>query len=253
MLQMPAGPTLFRFSTAEIAVCERYNAVFQLRERGILPIEPLPDALVAMQITKFGLPGMGIFSGKLKGLRQEGRPHSADINDDVFLGVNLAGRSIAYQGEREIPLGEGDAVLLSCAGDGFAITRPTPVQFLGVRVPRKAVAPLVNGLDDRVGRLIPTGTGAVKLLVAYLDAVAKSQILSSPNLTHAVVSHVQDLVALSVEADKQAGVRADSSVRAARLQAIKAEIVARLGDALLSVAEVAAHQGVTPPLRAQAV
>jgi AraC-like DNA-binding protein len=246
MLQTLARPMLFRFSTAEVPACDRHDAILRLRERGVLPIEPLPNALPSLQITKFAVPGMGVLSGRLNGLRQEGRQPSIGYNDDLFLGVNLSGCSVAFQKEREIVFREGDAILLGCAEGGFAIVRPTPAQFLGVRVPRTAIAPLVNGLDDRVGQLIRGGgAGVVRLLTAYLNALGTIEVESSPQMCHAVVNHVYDLIGLSVEADRDAAVRADSSVRAARLQAMKAEVMARLGDASLSLTEVAARQGVT--------
>jgi len=61
-----------------------------------------------------------------------------------------------------------------------------------------------------------------------------------------VVNHVHDLIALSVDAGREAAVRADGSMRAARLQAIKTDIMARLGDASVGITEVAARQGATP-------
>jgi AraC-like DNA-binding protein len=246
MLHARAKPVSFHFSTAEVPACERRNAVLGLRERGILPIEPLPDASVSLRITKLTLPSLSVLSGRLQGLRQEGRPGSVRIDDDLFLGVNLAGRSIAYQGSREIVLGAGDAVLLGCAGGGFAVVRPTLVRILGVRVPRGSIAPLVNGLNDRIGRLIPMGTGAIKLLSAYLNAVPWPEVLGSPGMCHAVGTHVHDLIALGIDASSEAAVRSDSSVRATRLQAIKAEVMEGLGDPSLSIAQVAARQGVTP-------
>ncbi|WP_262269098.1 AraC family transcriptional regulator [Microvirga yunnanensis] len=245
MLQTLAKPMSFRFSTAEIPACDRRDAILRLRERGVLPIEPLPDALPSLQITKFAVPGMGVLSGRLNGLRQEGRPPGIGYNDDLFLGVNLSGCSVAFQKEREMVLRQGDAILLGCAEGRFAIVRPTPAQFLGVRVPRTAIAPLVNGLDDRVGELIRKGAGAVRLLTAYLNALGTIEVENSPQMCHAVVNHMYDLIGLSVEADREAAVRADSSVRAARLQAIKAEVMASLGDASLSLIGVAARQGVT--------
>jgi len=143
-------PGPFRFSTAEIPVRERRNAVCELRERGVLPIEPLPDAALWMEIAKRFLPGTGMFSGTLSGTRQVANQRTADASDDLFFGINLAGRSVAFQRGREITFGDGDAVLLDCREGSFAIARPTPARFIGLRVPRTAIAPLLHGPDDRL-------------------------------------------------------------------------------------------------------
>ena len=52
MLVKPQQVSSFRFSTAGLPAHERHNAIRQLRERGILPIEPLPDNVVSVQINK---------------------------------------------------------------------------------------------------------------------------------------------------------------------------------------------------------
>ena len=54
----------FRFSTSDLPVSERMNAVRALHERGILPLEPLADRPVTVQISKRFLPGAGILSGR---------------------------------------------------------------------------------------------------------------------------------------------------------------------------------------------
>jgi hypothetical protein len=68
-----SGPiSSFRFSTADLPAHERHNAIRQLRERGIMPIEPLPDEAVSVQVNKCFLPGASILSGTLCGvLRKE--------------------------------------------------------------------------------------------------------------------------------------------------------------------------------------
>jgi hypothetical protein len=77
--------------------------------------------------------------------------------------VNLAGRSIAHQGGREVTLHDGDAVFATRGKTGFVISRPTKVRFVGLRVSRSALAPLVTNLDDAVFRLIPHHTEDVPL------------------------------------------------------------------------------------------
>jgi len=55
----------------------------------------------------------------------------------------------------------------SLAWSDRQIVRPTSVRFIGLRVPRRAIAPLVSGLDDTPIRIVPRGTEALDLLLVY--------------------------------------------------------------------------------------
>jgi AraC-like DNA-binding protein len=225
MLVQPPQVGSFRFSTAGVPAHERHNAIHQLRERGILPIEPLPDHAVSVQVNKCFLPGAGILSGTLCGVRQDGNLQA--IGDDLFFGVNIAGRSTAFQRGDEIVIGDGDATVKSCAAG--------------------ALAPLVTGLDDRMMRLVPRDTPALQLLTSYVSAVVHVRNQASPEVSHAVVTHLHDLIALSVGATRDATAMAGRSVRAARLQAIKCDIAANLANGSLTAAAIAARHRLTPP------
>lgn len=237
----------FRFSTSDLPVRERADAVRTLRERGVLPLEPLAERPVNVRISKRFLPGAGIMSGTLSGLRQESGGRAADVSDDLFFAVNLAGGGIAFQGDREIILRRGRAMCLSCEMGPFTILRPNRVRFLGLRVPRKLIAPLVKDLDDAITQPIPDGTEAVMLLARYVDALAGRQGLKSPAVSRLVVNHLHDLIALAIGATHDAAAAAeDTSVPAARLRSIKTDIDAHLDDESLSVAAIAKRHGVTP-------
>src|SRR5262249_32389359 len=142
----------FRFSTDGLAPPERSNAVLKLRERGIIAIEPLPGRTVHVDVAKWFLPGLGILSGTLSGIRQVGTPQGE--NDDLFFGINVAGRGSVTRRGGEIPPAGGDAFLLNVAAGAFAVSRPRRGQFLGLRMPRQAIAPLVRGLAIDSLRLI---------------------------------------------------------------------------------------------------
>jgi AraC-like DNA-binding protein len=125
---------------------------------------------------------------------------------------------------------------------------PAPVNFLGFRAPRDAIAPLAGSLDDALMRIVPVGSEAIKLLVTYARAIAaEQQSLDAPELQRLVATHIHDLIALAVGAtpDGQAIARG-RGIRAARLRAIMSDITANLGDCDLTVAAVAQRQRVTP-------
>jgi AraC-like DNA-binding protein len=247
MLQRPEHPNSFRFSTRNVLPSERRHAICELRERNLLPIEPLPDCDVHLDIAKWLLPDVGILSGTLCGLRQEGTPQSVGASDELFFGVNLTGRSTAIQRGQETTFANGDAVLLSCADNAFNIPRPTPVFFIGLRVRREQLVAMVPDLDDRITRIIPGTTDALKLLSGYARTMLDEQALASPDIARVVGSHLLDLIALSLGATRDSAVAAQAGgVRAARLQAIKTDMVANLANGWLTVAKIAARHHVTP-------
>ena len=244
----PDAPTVasFRFSTDDLPTSARGIAVRRLRDRGLLPLEPLADHAVHVRVAKWFLPGASILSGTLAGLRQEAAARAHGITDDLFFAVNLAGRSTVVQGQREITFGDGEAVLLSCSDGNFAVARTEPVCFIGLRMPRRHLAPLIPDVDDCTMRLVPPGAHPVKLLTGYLAALADLHDLLSPATSRLIAGHVHDLVALSIAPTRDASAFADASVRAARLRTIKSDIVGNLEDCTLSVAVVAARHRVTP-------
>ena len=254
MMAVMGGPDSFRFSTDGLPEEERAKAVCELYERTTLPgkiepLEPLPDCPVHADIAKRTFPGLGVMFGALCGLRQVARPRTAvsSNEDDLLLAVNLHGRSIAQQGDRELRLENGDALLATRGLGGFAIVRPTPVRFMGFRVPRNAVARLVGRLDDAPICIVPRGTEALDLLLVYAGAIADSQRLHTPELCRLAVSHIHDLIAATVGATRDGlAIAKGRGIRAARLRAIMADIAANLGDWELTAAAVAQRQRVTP-------
>ena len=141
---------LFRFSTDALPAAARDRAVRALYEHTLLsgklePLEPLPDCPVRVEISKLLLPGLGVLSGSLSGVRQRARPEHETESDDIFLGVNVAGTSVACQGEREIRINNGDALLARPGRNGFVVNRPTSTRFIGLRIPRRALAARAAG------------------------------------------------------------------------------------------------------------
>jgi len=71
------------------------------------------------------------------------------------------------------------------------------------------------------------------------------QILASSDISHVVVTHLHHLIALSIGAHRHAAATALSSVKSARLQAIKSDLVANFANPSLTVEQIAARHGVT--------
>jgi AraC-like DNA-binding protein len=247
------GTASFRFTTDDLPPHERVAAVREMHERSTLPVkpepmDPVPDQPVRVNITQWALPGLGIMSGVLCGLRQHIKPErSAPTGtNDVFLTLSMAGTSVYSQRSDQVVLRDGDGFLAVRGARGFTIARPKPVRFIGLRFPLAALSPLAPDLDLSEVRVIPHGTAGLKLLRKYLDAIGEEGALATVELQRVAVSHIYDLAAVTLGTTTDGAELARMrGVRAARLQAIKADITAHLDDGNLSVAAVAARHRVT--------
>lgn len=229
-----------RFSTRAIPERGRIGAIRSLRERDLLPIEPLPGATPAVALIKWRLPGVSVLSAQFTGVRQIGDPR-ADGTDELFFGINLAGVALARRHGEELQIGHGDAVAIALDDGPFTVLRPTASRFLGLRVSRWTPSIDLRRTGPAIWQPVPAHTPALQLLANYLCSLMRGP-LPTGSLADAVVDHVTALIALSLGGS--AGTPAvHSSVRAIRLQTIKADITQHLTDPGLRPAAVAArHQ-----------
>jgi AraC-like DNA-binding protein len=123
--------------------------------------------------------------------------------------------------------------------------RPTPSHLIGIRTPRHAL-PLDAGRHDEMPQIVPGHTPALRLLTGYLTALGACPAPASPELADAVVGHLRELVALSLQPRPgDPPPAAGRAVRAARLAALKTDIARHLADPALSVAALAARHGIS--------
>jgi AraC-like DNA-binding protein len=169
----------------------------------------------------------------------------ADGNDDVVLHIPESGRRIVSQLGREATVSDGVCLLTSNA-DASTIAVPGPARFLSIEVPRKAMA-AVSSCEDSFMRPLPADSAVPLLLMRYLDILDDARALETPELRRAVATHVQDLCALAIGASRDAVETARGrGLRAARLHAVKADVLQNLEDAGLSASALALRQRVTP-------
>jgi AraC-like DNA-binding protein len=237
-----AGVPTQRFSTAAFAPRERVDAWRELYGRTIarLDFEPDTDESFAVDATLHALPELGIVSLSTLGLRFTKPRHLIDSDDLIVVIMENGGYSGRQLG-RDVQLGAGDAVVRLNAEvtSGEIFGRPTII-----RVPRRAVAPMVADLDACVQRRIPADTGALQLLRPYVRAVQDCG--ATQGLQPLMARHVHDLVALLLGATRDAAREAEGrGVRAARLRAVKQDVARNLEHGDLSIGAVAARHRVT--------
>lgn len=222
--------------------------VESLHERGVtwVSFKPIANRACAVDFALRKLPDLGLLSGTAQGVRHEhARRQSGDGDDDFSLQVNLSGLSFVSGRRGDTTLQDGDAMLLSYSVSR-TITRPDRVDHRVIRLPRAALAPLVHNIDAAVLCRIPHGTGMLRLLKSYVDAVFDDPALTSPEMRRVVIAQLCDLVAVTLGATGDAAALAQGrGVRAARLRAVKDDIEAHLANGDLSPGAVAKRQQIS--------
>jgi AraC-like DNA-binding protein len=247
MSEPPASAPVFQFSTQAFASRERLAAWREVFGRTVcrLDIEPLEPEEFFSEATVCQLPSLGVLfaTGGAMNLR-----HTQEliVDDDISFMAAPTCSSIAAQLGRTAELEAGAGVLMKNSEVG-SIRLASSSRFVTFRVPRAAIAPLVTDLDAAVARRIPADNPALRLLVGYLKEVRNTHALTAPELQHAVVTHIYDLMAVALGATRDAiEVAHGRGMRAARLRAAKAFILHNVCRQDLSASSVAAHLGITP-------
>jgi AraC-like DNA-binding protein len=207
-----------------------------------LEIEPLTDGPLMAEASLVNLPNLGIMNVASADLRFH-KPPSLIDSDDIVLTTVDSGTWIGVQGRREARVQPGDAALVDCSvvAGGTALGRRTML-----RVPVKALAPLVPDLHAITMQRIPGDSEPLRLLRQYLRVMREMESLATPPLQRLASTHIFDLLAVTLGATREAAEVAGSrGVRAARLRAIKDDIAGNLEHGEVSVGSVALRHRVS--------
>jgi AraC-like DNA-binding protein len=239
----------FRFSTADWSERDRLPIFREQIGRMIVKLdpEPLTDGAFHAEANVRELPGLGIGSWACSNLRIA-RPRTLlhDGKDDFVLTMITSGHVSASQRGREIELGPGQAVLMTTAEACDLAATPSPSRFFGLRLPRKSLTSLGSDPEDVMMRALSANTEAVRLLAFYVRELDDGYQLATPELIGAVVTHLTDLGALIIGANRDGtAVAEDRGLAVARLAAVKADISRNLGFDL-TLPAVAARLKLTP-------
>jgi AraC-like DNA-binding protein len=245
-----AEPQLLHFSTDRLPETDRIGVWREVYGQTILrlDIEHLPDWSFQADIRLRAIPGLRVVSGTISGARdQRTRALMVDGNDDFGMAINWGGTISVLQCGREAMLNDGDAILMSCS-DAGTVTRPSPCRYVGLRVPRSILAALVPNCEDLLGVPIPRGTPALRLLGSYATTLLPDDgVLDGPERQHVVVSHIYDLLALTLGATGEVAALAERrGASVARLRSIRADIAKHLGSRKLTIDFIASRHGVSP-------
>ena len=234
---------MLHFTTEAFGPAEKKAAWHDVYGRTIakIDLDPPADREFMIEAALRDLPGLGLASMASTELRFHKTKRLID-NDDVILTIIDSGHSTGCQLDREARIEAGDAVLSANAEVGTGLSYGRRVMF---RVPYKAIAPAVADLDAKFLRRIPRETAALRMLRRYFD-VMQDMDLATPHLQRLAVTHVYDLMALTLGATRDAAHAADRGARAARLRAMKDDIARNMEEGEISVAAIAARHRVSP-------
>jgi len=171
---------------------------------------------------------------------------SSDGSDALVLNFTT-GRCRASQLGREITSEPGGAFLGSVAEVGTFVCSTVGTKALMVMLARDRLRLLIRDFDAALLRPIPAQTQALWLLLNYLRIFEDGTALT-PQLQQLAVDHVYDLAAVMFGATRDAAEQAQRrGLQAARLRAVKADILANLGgDRSLSLDAVARRHNISP-------
>jgi AraC-like DNA-binding protein len=210
-------------------------------------IEPAGDAPFEASAISRITPGLHLLLGRLSPARiTRTRDLIADGNDDLALVINRTGHATLSACGREVPLADGEAMLLR-SDDIATFERRSHGESLSLRVPRPVLSSLVVDIDEAVMRPVPRTSEVLRLLALYSAALMDEDALAVSGLRQLAVNHVHDLIALLLGATRDAADAAmDRGLPAARLRAAKTYVIENSQDRDLAVGVVASRLGLTP-------
>jgi AraC-like DNA-binding protein len=237
----------FRLSSGQFAERDRIEAAREIIGRSLMKMrfELRPDVPFNVDMVFRALPDLVLASGTCSAMDCLRTPDLIE-DDAIILTVALSGDSILHVRGKEIPIGRSTAALTRTA-DVCRCEIQSASDVINCRFPFDKIAPLITDLDAATMRPIPVNTEALRLLVHYAAMLKEENGFAEPHLQSLMASHLQDLAVLAIGATRDAAVVASGrGVPAARLRAIKADIVRNLTDRHLSIDEVALRHGITP-------
>jgi len=245
-----ADTHLLHFSTDRLPETDKIGVWREVYGQTILrlDIEQIPDCSFQADIRLRALPGLRVVSGTIGGARdQRTQALMIDGNDDFGVAINWGGTISASQCGREATLKDGDAILMSCS-DAGTVTRPSPCRYIGLRVPRVILVALVPNCEDLLGVPISRDTPALRLLGSYVTTLLPDGgALDGPELQHLAVSHIYDLLALTLGATGEVTAAAERrGASVARLRSIRADIAKHLDSPKLTIDFLARRHRVSP-------
>ncbi|HLH91306.1 MAG TPA: AraC family transcriptional regulator [Xanthobacteraceae bacterium] len=237
-----------RFASDDVPERERVAFVREVYGQVVKhDIEPRPGSAFYWRSTLCILPGLALAATDCSAVHT--RRTAAQIDSDaLIINVTVAGRRIVRQRGREAICAPGEAALTRSREIASCDCVPGS-KLLNLRIPLEALGSRLGDLDPLLARTIPADTGALVLLIRYAEMMQRQEMtaaFASAQASGLAVAHVYDLVALMLGRPLAAdGPEPPVGTAAARLAAIKSDILRCAHEQDLSAATIAARHGVS--------
>ena len=233
----------FRISSEPFAASGQLDALIEVWGRKMMrfDIEPLGSQPLQIEAMLRSLPNFTMASGLRSPMRVHRTPEPID-HDDLHLVVIAQGTGELHQQGRVATIGTGEAVLTD-NGSPAIFVMPTQCHTITYRFSRDLLRHRVGHIDDLVARPFARDHQALRLLTGYAGVLNEHSKLATAELRRAVSDHMHDLAALLFGASPEPHLA--GGLRAARLKAMKDEILRRLGQSSLSVGDIARNQQIS--------
>lgn len=215
------------------------------RNIGNFDIEPIGDGPFHADVVFHPLPGVGVAIGSRSAAHYRiTRELARRGRDIIVLSMLRSGVATTSQLGKQATCGVGDAVVLT-ATEPSTSTLHGMGSFVTLSLPRPAIEAMVPDLSSRLAQHVRGDNVALRLLIKYLDVMVGAD-LATPDVARSVSAHILDLAALAIGAPgDRAAVAGRRGAKAARLSAIRFEIMAELGRHDLSVEATATRHGIS--------
>jgi len=201
-------------------------------------VVPLIDGPVQCDVTAMPLPRVkmsGAYGTPMQFIATGADPDHAL----AFVLASDAPMSISV-GDRNVALKAKGAGLADAAHIGAEVSQLAEGGFKSLFIDRKTLLDLCPKAEDMIARPLDSNSGVTSLLQHYYDVVIAHAASLDVLAKNAVAQHLIDLVVLSLGAGRdQTEIAKERGLAAARLEAVKADVLARLGRGDLSITDVA--------------
>ncbi|WP_027573573.1 AraC family transcriptional regulator [Bradyrhizobium sp. WSM1743] len=208
-------------------------------------LAPLASGPVRCDLTALPLPGLKL-SGAAGSPMQFVATGADRDNALAFVLATTAPMRITVGG-RTVDLGPMATGLADAAHQGADVSQLTEGRFQSLFIARRELLARCPDAEDRIARPLVHSPALAAMLHQYYDLTLRHAADLDASGQSAASQHLLDLVVLMLGTRRdETELAKERGLAAARLEAIKSDILARLGDGNLTLASVAQRHRVSP-------